>query len=300
MGLKGPLLAVLTALALGGCSQPAEPRGQRQGAIVGGQPAPAEVAVVALAHPGQDISCTGTLISRRLIVTAAHCVDGPLQATFRGTTGAERVITVAASELAPGFSHATLDSDLALVVLAEPAPVGTSPIALAWRAPAPGDIVRFVGFGYTAIGPSGSYGQRREVGAAVTEVGATTFRYGVATCEGDSGGPALRRVNARDELVGVTSTGDPACSLRGVNTRVDSYAEWIASAAARLDPVSCGADAGAPGDCPVHEAAEASGATPGCAIGRSSSAPRWSVLATLLAVCVIRRRTRARKGGSHG
>src|SRR5437867_1888614 len=110
----------------------------------------------------------------------------------------------------------------ALTVLAsggcgQPEPTGQrqSAIVAGEPAPAPGAVPRFVGFGYTALGPSGDYGQRRQLRAAITEVAAGTFRYGVATCEGDSGGPALLRNGARDELVGVTSSGDAVCGLYG-------------------------------------------------------------------------------------
>jgi MYXO-CTERM domain-containing protein len=44
------------------------------------------------------------------------------------------------------------------------------------------------------------------------------------TCSGDSGGPSF---NSAGVIIGVTSLGDPACTMYGQDTRIDAYANWI-------------------------------------------------------------------------
>lgn len=46
------------------------------------------------------------------------------------------------------------------------------------------------------------------------------------TCNGDSGGPALFSSNGKLGVIGITSTGNPHCSV-GSSTRVDAYLDWI-------------------------------------------------------------------------
>lgn len=85
------------------------------------------------------------------------------------------------------------------------------------------------------------------------------------TCSGDSGGPSF---NSAGVIIGVTSLGDPNCSIYAQDTRIDAYADWIdAKMAAWGDPkngASGASDAGGANsqcaaDCGVTTAKDADG-----------------------------------------
>lgn len=248
--------------------------------IVGGS-ASNEPAVVALLRRAvgcqpdtAPLECTGTLVAPRVVITAAHCVgDLPVNAleVFFGPdlTGAGTRIAVAGGRAHPGFDPATHTNDVAALILERDAPV--APIALAAALPdltnAP---VRLVGYGITT-GTGTDVGLQRAGTARVTATSATELRMApdpAMSCRGDSGGPVL----SNEQLVGVTSYGDPACTQLGVAMRVDAYAELFAAVLAEardaapraaFDPdaafcdLACASDA----DCPAETV---------CARGRCS------------------------------
>src|SRR5262245_56614583 len=100
-----------------------------QQAIVGGQLAsPAEFpTVVALENSPGNWFCTGTLIDKDWVLTAAHCVTGETasmvqirfdHANINDTTGG-KVIAVAEIHGNPGFNDNVWDNDIAVIKLAE-------------------------------------------------------------------------------------------------------------------------------------------------------------------------------------
>ncbi|HEY5947160.1 MAG TPA: trypsin-like serine protease, partial [Kofleriaceae bacterium] len=93
-----------------------------------------------------------------------------------------------------------------------------------------GSTVRLVGYGLTS--PTGiATGVRRMGTATVTEMTATELRVApgpAMSCHGDSGGPVLAPDGAGGEqLIGVTTWGDPGCVEFGVAIRVDPYAAFL-------------------------------------------------------------------------
>jgi len=112
-------------------------------AMVGGEPTErgsdfAKRSVLLIS--GDANRCTGTLISRRVIITAAHCLPGEARsytAVFTNDLtpfllGKERVPVRPVKEtfIHPGFDRTELRDDVALAVLAEDAPEGTLIAAL--------------------------------------------------------------------------------------------------------------------------------------------------------------------------
>jgi hypothetical protein len=87
--------------------------------------------------------------------------------------------------------------------------------------------VRVVGFG---ADEQQMLGVKRQGTAAIDRVDAATFRIRAApalSCNGDSGGPVLLTAGGVEQLAGVTSFGDPQCTLSGTNVRVDPQTSWI-------------------------------------------------------------------------
>jgi hypothetical protein len=242
MRLHGLVLLLLTVAACGVRPEPGpEPAVERQ-AVIGGVPEPGSPAVGAIlpvtpicGEPAEaaPVTCTGTLIAPRVLLTAAHCVENADAPQVLSVVFASEPARALASERVraidgrPHPAWSAGENDIGVLILAEDAPVAPVPLD---GAVLPADIVgrttRVVGFG---IDDQGSTGARRSGTARVTAVGQGTFSIEAApgmTCGGDSGGPSFLEIDGTERLAGVTSFGDLACT-RGTNTRVDVHAAYL-------------------------------------------------------------------------
>ena len=224
--------------------------------VIGGTMAHNDAAVVALAMKGGTVYCSGTLVSPRVVVTAAHCVHGvdpPAHVYFGTDPGADGLFVPVSMAIAhPDYGPKGHLADIGLVILARP--VTIRPIPLPDRDlahPALTGTIRLLGFGDTApADPEEVVGVK--FGREVTLGGVESYflRYGVGACTGDSGGPTLARdPDGTERLVGVISRGDAACVVNGYSTRVDLYRDWVASWIASVDPASCDLDMRCAADC---------------------------------------------------
>lgn len=206
--------------------------------IVGGQATNAYPAVGALVAHGEPF-CTATVVAKRALVTAAHCLQDYPASSIRfvlGSNAFQPQARIAVRRIIPHpqYNPQQLTNDIGVVLLAQDAPV--EPIALndsmtaAWK----GRSLTFVGFGATNGWTGAGVGTKRAVSIALAQIGGSQFAYidrQKNTCYGDSGGPAF----AQDEsgallLAGVTSYGDQTCTQFGVDTRVDAFKSFIAAA----------------------------------------------------------------------
>lgn len=244
--IKLSLVASALAFASMGCAAEAEDGETSEAdvessaaAIVGGQTTTAYPAVGALTQRGSSF-CTGTVVDKRVVVTAAHCLQGVRASNIRfalGPNAAAPQAQLGVSRVVahPQYDERRLTNDIGVLILSQDAPV--TPIAIndsmssSWV----GRSLTFVGYGTTSgFGNAGS-GVKRVVDIAVSEVGSTQFAYADRqknTCFGDSGGPAFAKDAAGNlTLAGVTSYGDQTCTRYGVDTRVDAFRSFIAAAA---------------------------------------------------------------------
>ncbi len=218
-------------------------------AIVGGKAGghDAQQHTVFLTSRGQD--CSGTLIARDLVLTAAHCVASGENFSVSTSAGPIRVSQVV---MHPAFRRDTYEThrpspDIAIMKLASPLPRPLRPVRLATDKAFPPRGTDFViaGFGEAVEGDRriGTLRTAELVNAGTT--GGIMLRLtppksapGTGSCTGDSGGSAYRREGGTLVLHGVIAwAGGRNGKNCGVVTGIVLVAiqrEWIRSTAKRL------------------------------------------------------------------
>jgi V8-like Glu-specific endopeptidase len=175
--------------------------------VTAGDTGPEKISTVGLS------GCTGTIIARDLILTAAHCYENSVQGgyvlfgiQFNGRD--RKIIQIASASINPAYNGS--HNDVAMLKLAQEIPAGYQPVKLLppTLAMRPGDVVRQAGYG--SDNTPNSFGTLRTVDSQYvgqTGAGALSVRNGrTAACSGDSGGPLYVRKNGEWFTAGITST----------------------------------------------------------------------------------------------
>lgn len=203
--------------------------------------------------------CSGTLIAKNLILTAAHCVDPKAKdlvvifAPEMKKAGKEQIRRVTGQVVHDGYTGEVQSkdtNDIAVLRFEGEAPAGYQVAPMLFDSGYLNNNVRTIVAGYglnwTILLSKGA-GTLRTAKLSIEDVNFSrtevmlgqSVRRGI--CSGDSGGPAYLELNGRLHVWGVASRGDslpglltPKCMLFSVFTRVDAHQDFIAKAVAEL------------------------------------------------------------------
>lgn len=195
---------------------------------------------------GHESGCTGTLIGRRSIITAAHCVDPRIgngtsmeiwvtNQTYANQATSTELIRATELRMHPSWDPSVgLEHDVAMLLL-ESAPVAVTPKP--WSSDRLDELggrpLRAVGYGANEPPNSGG-GVKRSADLTFRQLTTTHIIIGdqskTGICRGDSGGPSFHTFpNGAERLVGVHSfTLNQQCT-DGADVRLDypSYAAFV-------------------------------------------------------------------------
>lgn len=260
------ILTVATVVGFGGGPAGAASSGEAdlrpEPRIFGGTAAPAGAwpSQVALVEAGEAPTagqfCSGTVVARTWVLTAAHCITRPDGAVYparsqdvlAGTqdlSGGGARIAVVEVRRHPSYDEARLTRDVALLRLDRPVPASAvpAPLAASGQDPAGGTAATAVGWGRTngtatpAALRQATVTVRNPSGCTIANGGlfdAATMLCGTGdgtrgVCAGDSGGALMQQRSGTWTVVGVASWTYDCGARDSVYARVSALSAWVAA-----------------------------------------------------------------------
>ena len=211
----------------------------------------------------QGFACSGTVITPRVVLAAAHCFNengGPSGYALTGVsvhnfnvappTNSPLWVPATTWRRHPSWSSAAaMNLDIGILQMAAPI-AGVTPTPYLNRSLVPADVARpmsVVGYGITSSGGTGA-GTRRFVTLPLRGLTSQHIQLGnmstAGICNGDSGGPSfLVEADGVRRVAGVHSWTQPSGNcMDGLDTRVDLYGPFIRQFLMETGGPSCGED----------------------------------------------------------
>ncbi|MBX9934433.1 MAG: trypsin-like serine protease [Methylobacterium sp.] len=173
-------------------------------AVVGGREAPEAASSSVMVLSSKGGVCTGIVVARDAVLTAAHCVAGGAEhrVHFRDQAGAPVLVDLTGRALHPGYDAGAIAGrrrsiDIAILRTATPLPPRFTIAPLSAAMPRTGETLSLSGYGAARSGDPRSTGTFRSVDLPVVEpfgqsrilVWLKSPKPGAGPCQGDSGGP---------------------------------------------------------------------------------------------------------------
>jgi len=250
--------ALAAALAACGPEEPAEPKLDFIGyPIINGSPDTSQAHMAVVGVRSQFGMCSGTLIHDRVVMTAAHCVDGDTASQILvgfgnniNPGGGTTWVSVVDKWQHPSYNGGSqnITYDIALVRMSTLPPVAVTPIphlpeSLQITTADVGSYAEYVGFGQTDPYDDDSAGVKMTMTNQIEWVCYSASCSGwnnpgnnntfcqdqspSGTCFGDSGGPAFITRSGTEYAAGIASYVGGNCQYFSCHTKVDEYEYYI-------------------------------------------------------------------------
>lgn len=191
--------------------------------------------------------CTASALTRRIVLTAAHCINGENQSYIELNDGGAATTIPVIKTIIPEEIQSDIYADLAIAVLKEDLPEKIQTISI----PNPDmkvdlqqlDLIA-AGYGRSndssSADPNEGLGILRVVLLKISSYDFSDSKFlvdqsnGKGFCQGDSGGPGMFKFKDKYYIMGVaskTSTPEgsqtPTCRFRGVYVNLLKFKPWI-------------------------------------------------------------------------